>query len=148
MGTRSIIANTVDGITRAIYCHWDGYLDHVGSLLLKHYADTDKRTALVNLGSISSLRERVQPEPGEDHSFDRPAEGVTIAYHRDRGEELQPAEEMPMADFIANPPDHGTEYWYLHDGGQWFVRCRRGGAWHPLDGATEDSIRVTSARAT
>jgi len=36
------------------------------------------------------------PAEGQAHSFDRKAAGVTVAYHRDRGEELDPGETMAM----------------------------------------------------
>ena len=37
MGTRSSIAiKTEDGI-KAIYCHWDGYVDHNGKILKEFY---------------------------------------------------------------------------------------------------------------
>ena len=67
MGTRSSIAiKTEDGI-KAIYCHWDGYVDHNGKILKEFYKTTDKVEALIALGDISSLREEV----GEKHDFDK-----------------------------------------------------------------------------
>ena len=37
MGTRSMIAiqNPYNKQIKAVYCHWDGYLEHNGSLLQK-----------------------------------------------------------------------------------------------------------------
>ena len=38
MGTRSTIAiKNQDGSVTGIYCHWDGYVDHVGVMLKEHY---------------------------------------------------------------------------------------------------------------
>ena len=44
---------------------------------------------LINLGDISVLGENISTM--DEHSFNNPKEGITVAYHRDRGEELKPA---------------------------------------------------------
>jgi hypothetical protein len=110
MATRSRIGiENEDGTVSSIYCHWDGYPSHNGKVLIAHYSDREKLEELIALGAISCLKENVKPvEPMPDiigvrmlksfkvipksvHSFDTPQEGVTIAYHRDRGEALQEA---------------------------------------------------------
>jgi hypothetical protein len=67
MGTRSMIAiqNPYSKDVRAVYCHWDGYLEHNGSILNKHYSNSAKVNNLIALGGLSSLR----PEIGEAHPF-------------------------------------------------------------------------------
>jgi hypothetical protein len=66
MGTRSTIAlEYADGTVDQIYCHWDGYLDHNGQILLQNYMDPFKVRALMDLGDMSSLR----PEIGVQHKF-------------------------------------------------------------------------------
>ena len=96
MGTRSMIAiqNPHNKTVRAVYCHWDGYLEHNGAILQKHYAASPKVNNLIALGDISSLR----PEIGEKHAFSRletPMDdeaydklygNMTTYYGRDRGE--------------------------------------------------------------
>ena len=96
MGTRSMIAiqNPYSKDVRAVYCHWDGYLEHNGAILQKHYAASSKVNNLIALGDISSLR----PEIGEKHAFSRletPMDeevyeklygNMTTFYGRDRGE--------------------------------------------------------------
>lgn len=62
-----------------------GYPSHNGRILKEHYTDVDKINRLIDLGSISSLAENVEPK-GE-HSYDKPEKGVVVAYGRDRGEE-------------------------------------------------------------
>ena len=43
MATRSTIAmKTPEGKIRAIYCHWDGYPEHNGKMLLDNYQDAAK----------------------------------------------------------------------------------------------------------
>jgi hypothetical protein len=56
MGTRSTIAlEFADGTVEQVYCHWDGYLEHNGQILAKHYMDPFKVRDLVALGGFSSL---------------------------------------------------------------------------------------------
>ena len=98
MGTRSMIAiqNPYSKDVRAVYCHWDGYLEHNGSLLHKHYSASSKVNNLVALGDLSSLR----PEIGEKHAFSQfelraeevagyklLTENMCTFYTRDRGED-------------------------------------------------------------
>ena len=55
MGTRSRIAVMHGPVAKSVYCHWDGYLEHNGAILLEHY-DSSKANQLVALGDLSSLR--------------------------------------------------------------------------------------------
>lgn len=73
---------------RAIYCHWDGYPEYVGTILYNHYKTKTKVLDLLALGDISQLGERVKPKPADlfVHSFNNPVKYVTLAYARDRGE--------------------------------------------------------------
>lgn len=71
------------------YVHWDGYPKNMLPLLNDHYNTLEKAKELIALGNLSSLCKRVKPEPGENHSFESQASGVTVAYHRDRGEDLE-----------------------------------------------------------
>ena len=63
-------------------------------MLLEHYNTPELATALVDLGSLSMVRERLAPDEGETHRFDKPVRhgpkgGITTAYHRDRGDDLE-----------------------------------------------------------
>ena len=67
---------------------------NLGKMLLEHYNTPELATALVDLGSLSMVRERLAPDEGEMHGFDTPVRhgtkgGVTTAYHRDRGDDLE-----------------------------------------------------------
>ena len=87
MATRSTIAiENTDGTVRQIYCHFDGYLDHVGRTLFENYSTQDAMSALIDLGDLSSLGERLAPNEDEEHSYANPIDGVCVAYGRDRGE--------------------------------------------------------------
>jgi len=121
MGTRSMIAiqNPYNKTVRAVYCHWDGYLEHNGAILQKHYSNSPKVNNLIALGDISSLR----PEIGEKHDFSRldstlpEAEyealygNMTTYYGRDRGET---GTEFKVFDTLAKACDHYTwsDYYY------------------------------------
>lgn len=71
MSTRSLIIDqTTD---TGIYCHFDGYPDDQFPILTNFYNDQDKVNELLALGHLSSLSETIQE---------------TVAYHRDRGEDL------------------------------------------------------------
>ena len=83
-----------EGIIKFVYCHSDGYPSYLGKMLLEHYNTPELATALVDLGSLSMVRERLAPDEGETHTFDTPVRhgtkgGVTTAYHRDRGDDLE-----------------------------------------------------------
>lgn len=123
MSTNSIIAileNT--GEVTGIYCHWDGYPEGVGATLYHHYQDLDKIRDLVSLGSISSLHENVFPTD-PSHSFDNPQAGVTVAYHRDRGEDFEQIKTN-----ISNFGNECSKYFsvvyiylYVVDKAKWYV---------------------------
>ena len=88
MATRSRIGIELpNGVVHSIYSHWDGYPEHNGTLLSEHYNTRERVSELIALGDISSLKPRVKPNDNEEHSFNKVVEDVTVAYHRDRGEE-------------------------------------------------------------
>jgi len=131
MATRSNIAyQTPEGKIRSVYCHWDGYPEHNGEMLRRHYTTTEKVAALIELGSLSSLREEI----GQQHPFDRDytnpelplTDNWCLAYHRDRGEELSIQEYDDIPSWIEDM----EEYAYLWNGQDWLVNdhgATRGG---------------------
>ena len=124
MATRSSIAVKHGNNVKAIYCHWDGYLENVGTILLKHY-NSAKANNLVALGDVSSLGTNI----GEAHDFDRldtmceyTEEGFrtdTNFYIRDRGEEG--CEFCTFASEAEWLEEYGQDYNYLMDNGVWYV---------------------------
>lgn len=121
MSTRSVIGVHINNVVRSIYCHFDGYPEHVGAILEQHYQSDEKRSALMDLGDLSVLGPELTPPDGEHHSFERKYPGVVVAYHRDRGEQLIEAEKTEFAKFMLSPPDECQDYTYLHDGDNWLV---------------------------
>lgn len=72
------IVNDDDTIT-AIYCHWDGYLQHTGYILASHYG-REKSIELMELGDLSLLGKEI----GHKHNSD--VKDWCISYKRDKGE--------------------------------------------------------------
>jgi hypothetical protein len=121
MATRSRIAiEQADGTVKSIYCHWDGYPKGNGQTLVSHYGDRAKVEALIALGDISVLGERVEPTDPKLHGFNRPEEGTTVAYHRDREEEFQrPRVDKSLQAFIDSDVE---EFGYVFTGaGEWMM---------------------------
>jgi hypothetical protein len=140
------IQNPYSKDVRAIYCHWDGYLEHNGSILHKHYSASPKVNNLIALGDLSSLR----PEIGIQHAFssldvpkaeqeayDKEHGNSCTFYTRDRGE------DAPFQVFktIKEAEEHYTwsDYFYCfkyskaddYQSGEWHYK-RNGGRWLKL----------------
>ena len=124
MSTNSyILIEKEDKKIEGIYCHYDGYLSYNGKMLKEHYNSEEKAQALVNLGGISSFHPLLAPECEDKHTWDDPAENVTIAYHRDRGEKLKILEANSIAVFFFKYSYQ--EYHYLWRDGQWWYSTSR-----------------------
>jgi len=150
MGTRSRIGVMHGDTVKSVYCHWDGYLEHNGSILQKHYSQSPKANNLIALGGLSSLR----PEIGEKHLFssmeindkdERAAYEETVKdmctfYGRDRGETGQEFKVFPT---LAKAADYfegsWCEYLYVfkykksddYQSGEWHYK-RMGERWKKL----------------
>ena len=118
MATRSKIAiEDQDGTVRSIYCHWDGYPSHHGPILLEHYTTQEKVESLIALGSISSLAPETEIPEGVTHNFENATEGIVVAYHRDRGEDLSIKAHGSVNDFVKSDVE---EYGYVFTAaGEW-----------------------------
>lgn len=129
MATRSTIAlEFADGTIQQVYCHWDGYLEHNGQILLKNYSDPFKLRDLIDEGDISSLG----PNVGRKHAFSpfegdkadyeaAQQEGCTTFYMRDRGETGCEARKFKdYADYRANAQSEEYNY-ILRKDGNWYV---------------------------
>ena len=124
MSTRGLIAiEKTDKTCISSYCHHDCYPSGAGRILIDHYKTGEQAEALLALGFLSALGERLAPEPGENHDYDNPLPDVCIAYHRDRGEELRPPTIWSNADdMLAEAADQfWAEYVYLFRDGKWYV---------------------------
>jgi len=151
MGTRSMIGieNPNTGVVKSIYCHWDGYLQHNGSILNKHYSNSPKVNNLIALGDLSSLRAEI----GEKHSFSRLDSDLSDAewdklygdmctfYTRDRGETAPYKRFDNAKDAVDYYDGSWCEYFYLFkydedlETGKWYFRTRESGRWKRLSTA-------------
>lgn len=103
-----------------IYCHWDGYPSYQTEMLLNYYNSAELARALIDLGDISSLDKHLAPAPGVVHTFDKPAEDVTVAYHRDRGEDFNLTHVSDKEQLLS---EYGSNYLYVFDStdGKWYI---------------------------
>jgi hypothetical protein len=110
MATRSRIAiENQDGSVTSIYCHWDGQIYSNGKILNENYTTTDKVNELIALGDLSSL----------DVTTDK-----TVAYHRDRDEDLIQIPFNNVEDLFDNGFSSGVEYIYCFTkDGFWLVNA-------------------------
>jgi len=129
MATRSVIAKLDDKTKQiaAVYCHNDGYLAHVGTVLDSHYQDEDKVDELLAEGDISVLDANI----GEKINFD----DIELAhknqqcmfYARDRGEKPSSREPIILEDDIAllefAEKACDAQYVYMYAFGAWYVYC-------------------------
>ena len=131
MSTNSIIAiQKKDGSVEGIYCHWEGYPEGVGRTLLDHY-DAEKARRLLDLGRLSSLGREIEAPEGAEHSFENPFSGVTVAYHRDRGERRVPNFiAASTAAFLREVPC--IQYVYILKDGAWSVYLNNRNRAHDL----------------
>ena len=131
MSTRSNIGIVNDnGSVTGIYCHWDGYPENNGKLLLKHYNTTGIVYELMDLGSLSSLNEKLNTDL--PHSFRNPVDGVCVAYGRDRGETGVESRTFDnISEFEEFAGNSAADYQYLFNNGKWQYR-NHNGTWNEL----------------
>lgn len=123
MATRSNIGivNDDKSIT-FIYCHYDGYPEYVGKMLLQHYNTAGIVNELMDLGDLSQLCEKLYSD-NNSHTFDKPQKNVCVAYGRDRGEtEVDSRTFEDLGEFEDNAKNSWIDYQYLFDNGKWSYR--------------------------
>ncbi|WP_208423131.1 hypothetical protein [Latilactobacillus fragifolii] len=157
MSTRSYIFTETDKGYQGIYVHFDGYFEGVGTTLQASYTDQQAVNQLIKLGDLSSLGKQLAPcEAVKRYGFGAmfnqeylalaPEEQArlredyfsgqyTIAYHRDRDEELN-ITEYPNALALMNDLKQGYEMIaniYLFQNGKWFYFNRNSSKWCALE---------------
>ena len=104
MATRSLIGIKLkDNIVKTIYCHWDGYPEHNGKLLIDNYSTPTEIFNLMELGDLSSLAE--SPDQCK-------------AYHRDRNEPwgmVEPRDMLTSTIVGDAVRDYGVDYVYMYN---------------------------------
>ena len=79
-----------DGTIKAIMLYNDDRRSPAHVILSGWYNSQKQAEELLALGHLSRLGEKIAPEFGEHHSFDKPQPNTVIAYHRDRGDAVEP----------------------------------------------------------
>ena len=130
MGTRSRIGYELpDHSVVSVYCHWDGYVEGNGRILVEHYQDREAVKELIDGGSMSSLRttqtwESEIMKDGRDYVLDENGQiqythtrEPQPMYHTERGDELD-VQHTSFDDFCSDMC--GEEFVYLYDlNGNW-----------------------------
>lgn len=109
MATRSIIAAEFNqengGGVVATYCHYDGYLEGVGTTLLRNFNDEESAFTLADLGYLSSLHDSMKANLDPDQHVNKD----------------DPSYFDSETDLEANMTNFGAEFVYLFKDGKWFV---------------------------
>jgi len=132
MGTRSRIGIEMpDHSVVSVYCHWDGYVEHNGKILVEHYQNRDDVQELIDGGSMSCLRTRNTWESNaslrdENGEYICDSEGNIMSendrepqplYHSERGDGEDPT-HTSFDKFVSG--NSCEEYAYLFDlNGNW-----------------------------
>ncbi len=104
MSTNCTVAiKNEDGSVTSIYGHWDGYLNGVGSELLKNYTTENDIKELIMLGDCSTICDSVE------------------AYHRDKGEDWENVQPKVFEDYEQMLDTNSQEYNYIFENNQWYV---------------------------
>jgi hypothetical protein len=129
MSTRSAIGIKHGLRIKAIYCHFDGYVEHVGLCLHTYYRDSIKVNKLISMGDMSGIGAEI----GEKRAFGNRAEYLADGcatectfYTRDRGEDAPFKSFASEAEFVDHYEGCASEYFYLYDHGVWYVADRKG----------------------
>ena len=107
MSTRSFIGMINRDLTiTSVYCHWDGYVEYNGKMLLEHYNTPAKVRKLLHKGDFSSLKPNISE----------------IEYYVDRGDEDTGAITQNLDEYIKMCKESWCEYFYiLKADGTWAV---------------------------
>jgi hypothetical protein len=120
MSTQSYIAKKQpDETFKAVYCHFDGYPDGVGRVLVDSFTDESKVDRLLELGSLSNLRSDIESE--NDFDNPNPDQSVAMAYYRDRGDDLEINEFSNLETMLDYFDKSWGDYLYLFEN-VWLVK--------------------------
>ena len=107
MGTRSRVAVMHGDVCKSVYCHYDGYLEHTGEILLKHY-DSIKANQLIAQGDNSGVQETIEE----------------MRFYKDRGEDdVDFRVAHSFREFIDQVQACFAEYYYVMRDGEWYAGC-------------------------
>ncbi len=106
MATRSTIAlEYADGTVGQIYCHWDGYLEHNGNILLEQWMDPFEVQKMLDRGDMSTLGNSVEQ----------------CEFYTQRGEELNPQRMYKSFEEYTREAQFEEYDYILRRDGRWYV---------------------------
>lgn len=129
MATRSAIGIITDRYIFGIYCHWDGYPENNGRILVENYKTLDQVWDLIKLGDLSSLNKEV----GTKH-----ASGYHDTFCTYYGRDLEGYDNIDYRQFTCRQEfkehfeNSGCEYFYLFNDDQWVMSSLRSN-WAPVE---------------
>jgi hypothetical protein len=128
MGTRSKVAVMHGDVCKSVYCHYDGYLDYTGRILLDHY-DSTAANQLVARGDNSG----VKPTIDEMNFYeDRDSTGEDVSEFL----KSTPWEVAHSFDeYLEQVYDCGGEYYYVMKDGVWYA-----GAVYEVQGLVKNGL--------
>ena len=141
MATRSAIGIKHGTVIKAVYCHWDGYMEHNGVILNEFYSNSVDVNRLIATGDVSSLGAQVGEKIDFGHRWedtDYIKVGETHVapqctfYSRDRGEDAPFCTFQTETDFVDHYDGCGAEFYYLYDHGVWYVSQHHQNNFQPL----------------
>jgi hypothetical protein len=107
MGTRSRVGIMQGDVCKSVYCHYDGYLDHTGRVLLDRW-DEAEVLKLMKLGDNSGIQESVDE----------------MNFYKDRGETgVGAIKANTFEEFLEQVEGCGGEYYYVMRDGVWYAGC-------------------------
>ena len=119
MGTRSLVAVMHGDVCKSVYCHYDGYLDYTGRILLEHY-DSIKANELIARGDNSGVKETLEE----------------MNFYADRGEEdVSWQVAHSFEEFLGQVDRCCGEYYYVLQNGVWYA-----GAVYATQGLTKNGL--------
>jgi len=119
MGTRSLVAVMHGDVCKSVYCHYDGYLDYTGRILLSHY-DSTAANALIARGDNSGVKETL----------------AEMNFYADRGEEdVSWQVAHSFEEFLGQVDRCCGEYYYVMKDGVWYA-----GAVYDTEGLVKNEL--------
>ena len=107
MGTRSRVGVMHGNVCKSVYCHYDGYLEYTGKLLLENYTSS-LANELVARGDNSGVQKTL-----EDMNF-----------YSDRGEtDVSWQVAHTFEEFLEQVHNCGGEYYYIMRDSEWYAGC-------------------------
>ena len=119
MSTRSRVAVMHGDVCKSVYCHYDGYLDYTGRILLAHYNST-AANLLIARGDNSGVKETLEE----------------MNFYSDRGEEDVSWQVAHSFDeFLEQVNNCYGEYYYVMKDGVWYA-----GAVYETEGLVKNGL--------